>query len=74
MSRKFNFGVTIRETKKPLSKEEANNLLIKKFLRKWKKSGILRELKEKSYPITRGMKKRKKKYMGKRRLPPKNKN
>ena len=47
--------------------EEQNNILVKKFLRKWKQSGILKELKEKSYPQTRGMKSRKKRYLGKRR-------
>ena len=41
--------------------------MIRKFMRKWKKSGILKELKEKSYPQTRGMKQRKKKYLGKKR-------
>jgi len=49
------------------SEEEQNNILIKKFLRKWKQSGILKEIKEKSYPQTRGMKARKKRYLGKRR-------
>lgn len=47
--------------------EEQNNILVKKFLKKWKLSGILREIKEKSYPQTRGMKARKKRYLGKRR-------
>ena len=49
------------------SVDENNNLLIKKFVKKWKLSGILKELKEKSYPQTRGMKARKKRYLGKRR-------
>ena len=49
------------------SEEEQNNILIKKFLKKWKLSGILRELKDKSFPQTRGMKARKKRYLGKRR-------
>ena len=47
--------------------EEQNMILIKKFLKKWKISGIQRELKDKSYPQTRGMKARKKRYLGKRR-------
>ena len=47
--------------------EEQNAILVKKFLKKWKLSGILREIKEKSYPQTRGMKARKKRYLGKRR-------
>ena len=49
------------------SEEEQNMILIKKFLRKWKQSGILKEIKDKSYPQTRGMKERKKRYLGKRR-------
>jgi hypothetical protein len=49
------------------SEEEQNMILIKKFMRKWKQSGILKELREKSYPQTRGMKARKKRYLGKRR-------
>ena len=49
------------------SEEEQNMILIKKFMKKWKLSGILREIKEKSYPQTRGMKARKKRYLGKRR-------
>ena len=68
MNKKYNFGVNSKDNKKSVSTEVSNNILIKKFLRKWKKSGILKELKEKSYPVTRGMKNRKKKYMGKRRV------
>jgi len=49
------------------SVEEQNMILVKKFLKKWKLSGILKDLKEKSYPQTRGMKARKKRYLGKRR-------
>jgi len=49
------------------SDEEQNMILVKKFMKKWKRSGILKELKEKSYPQTRGMKARKKRYLGKRR-------
>ena len=68
MSKGTNFSVKLnpRHTGKK-SEEEQNNILIKKFLRKWKQSGILKELKEKSYPQTRGMKARKKRYLGKRR-------
>jgi len=47
--------------------EEQNAILIKRFLKKWKQSGILKELKEKSAPMTKGMKERKKRYLGKRR-------
>ena len=49
------------------SDEEQNMILVKKFMKKWKRSGILKELKDKSYPQTRGMKARKKRYLGKRR-------
>jgi len=49
------------------SNEEQNLILIKKFMKKWKLSGIQKELKEKSFPQTRGMKSRKKRYLGKRR-------
>lgn len=49
------------------STEEQNSILVKIFLKKWKRSGILKEIKEKSYPQTRGMKARKKRYLGKRR-------
>ncbi len=60
-----NYEVRLNENKKILGSK--NEIMIKKFIRKWKKSGILREIKEKSYPVTKGMKKRKKKYNGKRR-------
>ena len=49
------------------SVEEQNSIIIKRFLKAWKRSGILKELKEKSYPQTKGMKERKKRYLGKRR-------
>jgi len=68
MSKACNFTVKVNPKfagKK--TNEENNNILIKKFMKKWKLSGILRELKEKSYPQTRGMKARKKRYLGKRR-------
>ena len=65
MSKTYNFEVRLNENKKILGSK--NEIMIKKFIRKWKKSGILREIKEKSYPVTKGMKKRKKKYNGKRR-------
>ena len=68
MSKACNFTVKVNPKfagKK--SVEENNNILIKKFMKKWKLSGILKEIKEKSYPQTRGMKARKKRYLGKRR-------
>ena len=68
MSKACNFQVKRNpKLKGKKSEEEQNMILIKKFLKKWKQSGILKELKEKSYPQTRGMKERKKRYLGKRR-------
>ena len=68
MSKGSNFSVRTnpRHSGKK-STEEQNMILIKRFMKKWKRSGILKELKEKSYPITKGMKERKKRYLGKRR-------
>ena len=68
--KKFNFQVKLSDrkgSKKNSSIEMENDKLIRKFMRKWKKSGILKELKDKQYPITRGMRARKKRYLGKRR-------
>jgi ribosomal protein S21 len=68
--KKFNFQAKLvpkKDSRKVSSIEMDNEKLIRKFLRKWKKSGILKELKEKQYPMTRGMKERKKRYLGKRR-------
>jgi ribosomal protein S21 len=67
MSKACNFSVRANPKLASKPNEVQNDILIKKFLRKWKKSGIVRELKEKSYPQTRGMKARKKRYLGKRR-------
>ena len=47
--------------------QEQNEKLIKIFNKKFKRSGIVRELRNKSYPITKGMKKRAKKAAGIRR-------
>ena len=68
MSKGCNFSVKLnpRHAGKK-SVDEQNMILVKKFLKKWKISGIQRELKDKSYPQTRGMKARKKRYLGKRR-------
>ena len=49
------------------SVDETNSLLIKKFIRKWKQSGILKELRDRKAPITKGQKNRNKRYLGKRR-------
>ena len=68
MSKACNFQVkTNPKLAGKKSTDEQNLILIKKFMKKWKRSGILKELKEKSYPRTRGMKERKKRYLGKRR-------
>ena len=61
----FNFQVKASPKEKDYRIE--NEKMIRKFTRKWKKSGILKELKDKSYPRTRGMKVRLKKYLGKKR-------
>ena len=68
--KKFNFQAKPsprKDGKRKSSIEAENDKLIRKFMRKWKKSGILKELKEKQYPVTRGMKARRKRYLGKRR-------
>ena len=67
MSKACNFVVKNNPKLANKPTEVQNEILIKKFLRKWKKSGIVKELKEKSFPQTRGMKARKKRYLGKRR-------
>ena len=67
MSKACNFVVKNHPKMANKPVEIQNEILIKKFIRKWKKSGIVKDLKEKSYPQTRGMKARKKRYLGKRR-------
>ena len=68
MSRGCNFVVKRNPNlAKKKTDEEQNAILLKRFLKKWKQSGILKEIKERSYPQTRGMKERKKRYLGKRR-------
>lgn len=67
MSKSCNFVVKADRKLAQKPPEVQAEIMIKRFLRKWKKSGIARELKEKSYPQTRGMKARKKRYLGKRR-------
>ena len=73
MSQKgYNFCVKQRPSKRQRTVEEANGVLVSAFMKKWKKSGILRELKEKTAPITKGQRKRRKKYLGKKRAGKKN--
>ena len=62
---KFNFQVKANPKAKDQSIESQK--LIKQFLQKWKKSGLLKELRDRQYPVTRGQKARKKKMAGKRR-------
>ena len=68
----YNFCVRERPSKRRRSVEEANSVLISAFMKKWKKSGILKELKEKTAPITKGQRKRRKRYLGKQRADKKN--
>ncbi len=68
MARKgYNFGVKVRPSKKQRTVEEENSTLVSAFMKKWKKSGILKEIKERAYPVTKGQRERKKRYLGKRR-------
>lgn len=68
MNKKSNFAVKLnKKLAQGKNVEECNNILIRNFQRKWKISGISKELRDKSYPITKGMKERKKRYLGKRR-------
>ena len=68
---KFNFQVKANPKAKDQTIESQK--LIKKFLQKWKKSGLLKELRDRQYPVTRGQKARKKKMAGKRRAERKDK-
>jgi len=66
MSKRCNFVVKAKyETKN--SSEDQNLILIKKFVSKWKKSGLLKELRDREFPMTKGQKRRQKKNIGKRR-------
>ena len=64
-NKKFNFQVKASPKSKDVSVE--NQKIIRKFLQKWKKSGILKEIRDRQYPITRGEKNRLKKRAGQRR-------
>ena len=68
MNKKYNFSVDLHsKLSKNKSVEECNMILIKRFQKKWKRSGILRELKDRKQPMTRGQKERQKRWSGKRR-------
>lgn len=73
MNKKCNFSV--KPTKKDRTKPEdvQNQILIKRFMRQYKIERIAQELRDKSYPVTRGMKNRKKRHNGKMRHLKKNK-
>ena len=62
---KFNFQVKANPRNRDASSE--NQKLVKRFIRKWKDSGMLRELKDREYAVTRGQKRRKKRAAAKRR-------
>jgi ribosomal protein S21 len=65
--KKHNFSVRHNPKKAKGSVQEQNDRLIRTFNRKYKKSGIVKELRKKTYPLTRGMKRRMKIAAGKRR-------
>jgi len=67
MNTKCNISVKHNPRKAKGTVQEQNDKLIRIFNKKFKRSGIVRELRNKSYPITRGMKKRAQKAAGKRR-------
>ena len=62
-------NVSVKLNKKLANKDVdvANNILVKQFNRKFKKSGIIKELRDRRYPITKGEKRRLKKKLGRKR-------
>jgi len=63
-------NITVRLSKKLAgnkSVEECNAILIKQFNRKFKRSGIIKELRDRRFPITKGEKARLKKKIGRKR-------
>jgi ribosomal protein S21 len=66
---KYNFGVKNSDIKiKKNSNVNINEIMVKIFLKKWKKSGIVKELREKRYHESKGEKRRRKKNQSKKRL------
>jgi hypothetical protein len=63
---KFNFSVKANTNIKDTQSE--NMKLVKRFMRKWKNSGIQKDLRDKTFPITRGEKVRRKKKAGIKRM------
>tara|TARA_Y100000385_G_C12570288_1_gene416035 strand:- start:194 stop:424 length:231 start_codon:yes stop_codon:yes gene_type:complete len=67
MKKKCNISVKDNPRKAKGTVQEQNEKLVRIFNKKFKRSGIVRELRKKAYPVTRGMKKRAKKAAGIRR-------
>lgn len=67
MKDKYQFSVKPGKKDSGKPADVMNQILIKRFTRKFKMSGITQELKDKRAPVTRGMKRRKKKHQGKMR-------
>jgi len=65
--KKCNFSVKANPRKAKGTVSEQNAKLVKIFMKKYKNSGIVKELRDKRYPVTRGMKRRRKIAAGKRR-------
>ena len=65
MNGKFNFLVKAQSRTGDAAFE--NQKIVRKFLQKWKKSGILKEIRDGESPITKGQKVRLKKKAGMRR-------
>jgi len=65
--KKCNISVKLNPKKSRGSVQEQNEKLIRIFNKKFKRSGIVKELRDKAYPLTRGMKRRRKIAAGKRR-------
>ena len=68
---KYNFGVKSSDlkfkNKRSAANANTNEILVKVFLKKWKKSGIVKELREKRYFESKGEKRRRKKNQSKKR-------
>tara|TARA_B100000579_G_C22208984_1_gene566417 strand:- start:59 stop:295 length:237 start_codon:yes stop_codon:yes gene_type:complete len=70
---KFNFGVSRKDIKfkgkdkRNMSTSVSNEILLKMFLKKWKKSGIIKELREKRYHESKGERSRRKRNQAKKR-------
>ena len=62
---KFNFQVKANPKNRDAASE--NQKLLKRFIRKWKNSGMLREIKDREFARTKGQKKRQKRAAAIRR-------